>query len=244
MAGSFRNPIGYSIGAKFSQVSFNGFVISHAKIDNGPLARAASEPSDSMYHVEAESNHTNSCLDVNPNNASHVNSNPPPSPKITEKRNKEVHNPGSKSAKSSQSNVKQSSTKVKQNSTSLPPVVILNSSRDNLETKGDFTFGFDVNESLIAMSCVEKCQIADNKEKVVKNDSADTAPENIAHQKPVKSIEDSPSVVNQNYEDNEMMKNLLSCTKKSHNICADRPSEPLNNVNEEIDINTFDEDDY
>ena len=26
MAGSFRNPIGYSIGAKFSQVSFNGFV--------------------------------------------------------------------------------------------------------------------------------------------------------------------------------------------------------------------------
>jgi len=240
-----------------------GYTVSIVSPPHGPLARAASEPSDSMYHVEAESNHTNSCLDVKPNNASHVNSNPPPpSPKveeqITENRNSEEHNPGSKSAKSSQSNVKQSSTEVKQNSieTSMPPVVILNSSRDNLETEGGFTFGFEVNESLLAMSCVEKCQIADkvsensdrsdsNKEKVVKSDSADTAPENIAHQKPVKSIEDSPSVVNQNYEDNEMMKNLLSCTKKSQDNSIDRPSEPLEIVivNEETIVNTSDEDD-
>ena len=42
-----------------------------------------------------------------------------------------------------------------------------------------------------------------------------------------------------------MMKNLLSCTKKSQDSYADRPSEPSDNVmvNEETNVNTFDEDD-
>eukprot|EP00092_Neocalanus_flemingeri_P028707 GFUD01031168.1.p1 GENE.GFUD01031168.1~~GFUD01031168.1.p1 ORF type:complete len:1328 (+),score=372.05 GFUD01031168.1:241-4224(+) len=238
-----------------------GYTVSIVSPPHGHLARAASEPSDSVYHVEPENNNTNSFLDVKTNNASHDNSNPAPKleEKITENKISEEHNPGSKVAKSSQSTIKQSSAEVKQSSpeVNLPPVVILNSSRDNLETEGGFTFGFEVNESLLAMSCAEKCQISDKisencdtsdaiKEKVGKRDSFDTAPENIAHQKPVKSIEDSPSVVNnQNFEDNEMMKNLLSCTKKSQDSYTDRPSEPSENVmvNEEPNVNTFDEDD-
>lgn len=226
---------------------------------HGHLARAASEPSDSVYHVESENNNTNSFIEVKSNNASQENSNLPPKmeDKITENKNSEDHNPGSKVARSSQSNIKPSSTEVKQSSPeiNLPPVVILNSSRDNLETEGGFTFGFEVNESLLAMSCADKCQISDKvsengdksePEKVGKSESMDIAQENVAHQKAIKSIEDSPSAVNnQNYEDNEMMKNLLSCTKKSQDSYADRPSEPSDNVmvNEETNVNTFDEDD-
>jgi len=224
---------------------------------HGHLARAASEPSDSVYHVELENNNTNSFLDVKPNNTSHEKSNSAPKvteEKITENKNSDEHNPGSKVTKSSGSIFKssvevKSSAEVKQSSleANLPPVVILNSSQDNLETEGGFTFGFEVNESLLAMSCAEKIQISDkvseDSEKsdsikvVAKSDSFDT--EQVAHQKPVKSIEDSPVVNNQNFEDNEMMKNLLSCTKKSQ----DRTSEPSDIVNEETNVNTFDEDD-
>lgn len=236
-----------------------GYTVSIVSPPLGHLARAASEPSDSVYHAEPEHNNTNSFVEEKPNNASQDNSNLPPKSegKITENKNSEDHKPGSKVARSSQSNIKLSSTEVKQSSPeiNLPPVVILNSSRDSLETEGGFTFGFEVNETLLAMSCADKCQISDKvsengersepvNEHLGKSDSFNIAQENVAHQKTINSIEDSPSVVNnQNFEDNEMMKNLLSCTKKSHNICADRPSEPLNNVNEEIDINTFDEDD-
>jgi len=236
-----------------------GYTVSIVSPPHGHLARAASEPSDSVYHVEPENNNTNSFIEVKSNNASQENSNLPPKmeDKITENKNSEDHNPGSKVARSSQSNIKPSSTEVKQSSPeiNLPPVVILNSSRDNLETEGGFTFGFEVNESLLAMSCADKCQISDKvsvngdkseAEKVAKSDSIDIAQENVAHQKAIKSIEDSPSAVNnQNYEDNEMMKNLLSCTKKSQDSYADRPSEPSDNVmvNEETNVNTFDEDD-
>ena len=34
MAGTFRNPIDYSVGASFSKVGFNGFVIPHPKVHN------------------------------------------------------------------------------------------------------------------------------------------------------------------------------------------------------------------
>ena len=236
-----------------------GYTVSIVSPPLGHLARAASEPSDSVYHAEPEHNNTNSFVEEKPNNASQDNSHRPPKSevKITENKNSEDHEPGSKVARSSQSNIKLSSTEVKQSSPeiNLPPVVILNSSRDSLETEGGFTFGFEVNETLLAMSCADKCQISDKvsengersepvNEHLGKSDSFNIAQENVAHQKTINSIEDSPSVVNnQNFEDNEMMKNLLSCTKKSHFSCADRPSEPLNNVNEEIDINTFDEDD-
>jgi len=238
-----------------------GYTVSIVSPPLGHLARAASEPSDSVYHVETENNNTNSFTEAKSNNASQENSNPPPKmeDKITENKNSEDHNPGSKVARSSQSNIKPSSTEVKQSSPeiNLPPVVILNSSRDNLETEGGFTFGFEVNESLLAMSCADKCQISDKvsengdksepvNEQVGKSDSFNIAQENVAHQKTIKSIEDSPSVVNnQNFEDNEMMKNLLSCTKKSQDSYADRPSEPSDNVmvNEETNIDTFDEDD-
>jgi hypothetical protein len=239
-----------------------GYTVSIVSPPLGQLARAASEPSDSVYHVEPENNNTNSFVEAKSNNASQDNSNPPPKSedKITENKNSEDYNPGSKVARSSQSNIKPSSTEVKPCSLeiNLPPVVILNSSRDNLETEGGFTFGFEVNESLLAMSCADKCQISDKvsengdisepgNEQIGKSDSFNITQEIVAHQKNIKSIEDSPSVVNnQNFEDNEMMKNLLSCTKKSHDNCADRPSEPSSNVmtvNEDTNINTFDEDD-
>merc|ERR1719435_636904 len=79
---------------------------------HGHLARAASEPSDSVYHVEPENNNTNSFVEAKSNNASQDNSNPPPKSedKITENKNSEDYNPGSKVARSSQSNIKPSST--------------------------------------------------------------------------------------------------------------------------------------
>jgi len=223
----------------------------------GHPARAASEPSDSVYHVEPESSNAKSVNEVKSNNASQESSNPPPKMEenITESKNRTDHNPGSKVTKSFQSR-KPGSSEVKQASPeiNLPPVVILNSSRDSLENEGGFTFGFEVNESLLAMSCASKSQISEQvsetcdksecvkvNDKVDKSDSSNLTQEKIAHQKTVISIaESSATAVNQNFEDNEMMKKLLSCSTKSQ----DRPSEASDNVMTIEDVDTFDEDDF
>jgi len=96
----------------------------------------------------------------------------------------------------------------------LPPVVILDARSSPVQ--GGFTFGFEVNEDLLAMSEeVEETAV------VAVLSPGDT----IAHDD--KSIEESNgvNVINQNnIDDNVMMKNLLSLTKKSQNN-SDKSSE-------------------
>merc|ERR1711971_544644 len=73
---------------------------------------------------------------------------------------------------------------------------------------GGFTFGFEVNESLLAMSS-EKDKSDTN------SDTLNNGDNNISDSVVNSSVHNKGLVFNQTFEDNEMMKKLLLCSETS-----------------------------
>jgi len=93
-----------------------------------------------------------------------------------------------------------------ESSLSAPPVVILQNDQTDAEPSG-FTFGFEVNETLLAMSFENEGKDEDDSDTLNDSDNIDSQ-----HGSSNKGL-----VCNQTYEDNEMMKKLLLCS----NNCQD-----------------------
>merc|ERR1719397_502563 len=89
-----------------------------------------------------------------------------------------------------------------ESSLSVPPVVILQNDQTDTEPSG-FTFGFEVNESLLAMSFENDGKDEDDSDTLNNSDNIDSQNGGSSN----KGL-----VCNQTFEDNEMMKKLLLCS--------------------------------
>jgi len=158
------------------------------------------------------------------NNNNITNNNPPPpttQTQSTDTQHQTSRNQSVTSDNKLKSNLRQNKSDP---SIVLPPVVILQKEQfEANSTDTGFTFGFEVNESLLAMSFVDNDRdILDNK---VISDNLNNGDNVIGNNE--EGCDNKGLVVNQSYEDNEMMKKLL--------LCADEEPNPEKVVSDDVD---------
>jgi len=168
-----------------------------------PEAESAQNQSDSNNSSHSKHRNSNSSN----NNHNITNNNPPPTTQSTDTQQPTLRSQSASSENKLKSKLRQNKSDP---SIVLPPVVILQKEQFEANTSDTgFTFGFEVNESLLAMSFVgNEKDILDNK---VISDNLKNGDNVIGNNE--ECCDNEGLVVNQSYEDNEMMKKLLLYNK-------------------------------